>query len=543
MEQKRRGRTFPAVVNGLTAAQAQAQGLIIEDSSDNEDLASTNDESLFLPDGSAIAESALQPVTNGAKTQAPLKIQEKSSEGPSGNPSFLQPSVKPSSFSDAPTSDTSTANFFGKPSISTSSQPSTQPFFPQSNFLDKPKNRLFSDPSTPEATASPFGKTNHADSRLPSFNFAKPFTEQPQSNLNPTTPSTSSIFNVQPPSTSDLPLKVNFGKSPLFNFPGPGNAVQAEKADDNIDFSAKPVPKEAESKIFEKIASPSESVISNPTSNASTPVLFPSAPALATLKGTYDQSSRLSFPSSVPSSAASSLRPKPSTEQLDKPASPRGFNFTQASLPSTDQFSAQPSGSSISQQPDNATKPPRQSPFQPATSVANLTFQSSASSVLASQHPRPIASSSEAAATESSDPRPAVLDALAEGLLMEDQGLLEQFIEYAIGPLVHEAFREVEEERSWKRASQWLMTNHVSRQVKLITCRGDANRSTLQQVSPTLEGHSVEAKTHAQRKGKESHLCEVDARIGQVVEATAWSKSSLISIEYSRTGPGYHGSE
>lgn len=479
MEQKRRGRTFPAVVNGLTAAQAQAQGLIIEDSSDNEDLTSTNDESLFLPDGSAIAESALQPVTYGAKTQAPLKIQENSSEGPSGNPSFLQPSVKPSSFSDVPTSNTSAANFFGKPSISTSSQPSTQPFFPQSNFLDKSKNRPFSDQSTPEATASPFGKTNHADSRLPSFNFAKPFTEQPQSNLNPTTPSTSSIFNVQPPSTSDLPLKVNFGKSPLSNIPGPGNAVQAEKVDDTIDFSAKSVPKEAESKIVEKNASPSESVISNPTSNASTPVLFPSAPALATLQGTFDQSSRLSFPSSVPSSAASSLRPKPSTEQLDKPASPRGFNFTQASLPSTDQFSAQPSGSSTSQQPDNATKPPRQSPFQPATSVANLTFQSSASSVLASQHPCPIASSSEAAATESSDPRPAVLEALAEGLLMEDQGLLEQFIEYAIGPIVHEAFREVEEERSRKRASQWLMTNHVSRQVKLITCRGDTDRSTL----------------------------------------------------------------
>ncbi|KAL9014595.1 MAG: hypothetical protein Q9173_000760 [Seirophora scorigena] len=454
VEQKRRGRTFPAVVNGLTAAQAQAQGLIKEDSSDNEDFASTNDESLFLPDGSAIAEPVLQPVTNGAKTQAPLKVLEESSEGSSGNPSFLQASVKTSSFSDIPTSNTSTANFFGKPSISTSSQPTTQPFFPQSNFLDKSKNRPFSDQSTPEATASPFGKTNQVDSRLPSFNFAKPFTEQAQSNLNPTTPSTSSTFNVQPPSTSDPPLQVNFGNSPLFNFPGPGNAVQTEKADDNIDFSAKPVPKAAEPKIAEKNASRSESVISNPTSNASTSALFPSAPALATHNDTYDQSFRLSFPSSVPSSPASSLRLKSSTEQLDKPASPRGFHFTQASLPSTVQFSAQLSGRSISQQPDNAMKPPRQSPSQPATSVANLTFQPSASSVLPSQRTPPIASSSKAAATESSDPRPAVLDALAEGLLMEGQGLLEQFIEYAIGPIVHEAFREVEDERSWKRARE-----------------------------------------------------------------------------------------
>ncbi|KAL8656556.1 MAG: hypothetical protein Q9210_000193 [Variospora velana] len=454
VEQKRLGRTFPAVVSGLTAAQAQAQGYIVDDSPDNDDSASTNNESLFLPDGPAIPEPASQPVTNGAKTQAPSKIKEKISDGPSGSISFLQPSAKPFSFSDSSTPNTSTADFFGKPSSSTSSRPTTQPFSPGSNIADKTKNRPFKDQSKPEAASSPFSKNNLAVSKSPSFNLAKPFTEQAQSSLNPTTSSTSSMFSVQPPSTSDPPSKVDFGASPLFNFRGQGNAIQAERSKTNIDFTANPNLTAAESTRGKQKDMLLESFNSSPTSDASTSALFPSAPTLVAQKDTNDKSSPLPFPPSGLTSAASSLPPNTSTERLVKPANPRGINFNQPSPPSTVRSSTRPSESPFFQQPDNVTEPPKQSPFQPPTGVTKQTFQPSAFSVFTSQPQPPIASGPKPAATETPDPRPAVLDALAEGLLMEDQGLLQQFIEYTIGPIVHEAFHEVEEERSWKRARE-----------------------------------------------------------------------------------------
>ncbi|KAI4151966.1 MAG: hypothetical protein LQ341_000803 [Variospora aurantia] len=452
VEQKRHGRTFPAVVNGLTAAQAQAQGYIVDDSPDNDDSTSTNNESLFLPDRPAIHEPASQPVTNGADTQEPPKIKEKIRDGPSGSISFLQPSAKPFSFSDISTPNTSTANFFGRPSISTSSQPTTQPFSTGFNIADKTKNSPFDEQSKPEAASSPFSKINQAVSKSPSFNFAKPFTEQAQSSFNPTTSSTSSHFSVQPPSTSDSPSKVNFGASPLFNFPGQGNAIQAENSKTNIDISTNPNLTAAESKRGKQKDMLLESFNSNPASNASTSTHFPSAPTLVAQKDTNDKSSPLSFPPSGLASAASSLPSNTSTERLVKPAHPHGIRPNQPSPPSSIRSSTRPSESSFSQQPNNVTEPRKQSPFQPPTDVTKQTFQPSAFSVSASQPQPPIASSPKPAATETPDPRPAVLDALAEGLLMEDQGLLQQFIEYTIGPIVHEAFHEVEEERSWQRA-------------------------------------------------------------------------------------------
>ncbi|KAL8972640.1 MAG: hypothetical protein Q9197_002686 [Variospora fuerteventurae] len=452
VEQKRHGRTLPAVVNGLTAAQAQAQGYIVDDSPDNDDSTSTNNESLFLPDRPAISEPASQPVTNGAKSQLSPNVKEKTSDRPSGSISFLQPSAKPFSFSENSTPNTSTANFFGKPSISTSSQPTPQPFSPGSNVADKTKNSPFDDQSKPEAASSPFSKINQAVSKSPSFNFAKPFTEQAQSSLNPTTSSTSSIFSVQRPFTSDPPSTVDFGASPLFNFPGQGNAIQAEKSKTNIDIPTNPNITAAGSKRGKQKDMLRELFNSNPTSNASTSAFFPSAPILVAQKDTNDKSSPLSFPPSGLASAASSLPSNTSTERPVKPANPHDIRPNQPSPPSSVRSSTRPSESSFFQQLNNVTEPPKQLPFQPPTDVTKQTSQPSAFSVSGSQPQPPIASSPKPAATETPDARPAVLDALAEGLLMEDRGLLQQFIEYTIGPIVQEAFHEVEEERSWQRA-------------------------------------------------------------------------------------------
>ena len=50
VESKRCGRTFPAVIRGLSFAAAQAQGMVVAEERDDEEMAMDGDDSLFVPD-------------------------------------------------------------------------------------------------------------------------------------------------------------------------------------------------------------------------------------------------------------------------------------------------------------------------------------------------------------------------------------------------------------------------------------------------------------------------------------------------------------
>ena len=50
--------------------------------------------------------------------------------------------------------------------------------------------------------------------------------------------------------------------------------------------------------------------------------------------------------------------------------------------------------------------------------------------------------------------RHSVSNTLSEALMLDDEGLLQQFIEYTIGPLVAASARQIEEENSWRLARQ-----------------------------------------------------------------------------------------
>jgi len=54
--------------------------------------------------------------------------------------------------------------------------------------------------------------------------------------------------------------------------------------------------------------------------------------------------------------------------------------------------------------------------------------------------------------------RPVALHALSENLMLDEEGLLQQFVEYTIGPIVTASIRQVEEERSWQQARQSLLS-------------------------------------------------------------------------------------
>jgi len=41
-------------------------------------------------------------------------------------------------------------------------------------------------------------------------------------------------------------------------------------------------------------------------------------------------------------------------------------------------------------------------------------------------------------------------------MMMDDEGLLSQFIEYTIGPVVAASFHQIKDERSWAKASMYF---------------------------------------------------------------------------------------
>ena len=50
------------------------------------------------------------------------------------------------------------------------------------------------------------------------------------------------------------------------------------------------------------------------------------------------------------------------------------------------------------------------------------------------------------------DHRLQALDTLSKAMLLDDGGLLQQFVEHTIGPIISAAFRQRKDELSWERA-------------------------------------------------------------------------------------------
>lgn len=502
VEQKRRDRTLPAVINGITASEAQAQGLVAEDYSDNDGSATGNDESLFLPDGPAIAEPAKQPNANEPNLLTPA-IPWKPSQALSNTGTFLRPSTTPSQISETPKIDISTSPFSGKPSITTTSQPAASQFpDPQSN----PPGTVagpFNNQNRSDPAASLFGSLPKAAFKPPELDFAKPFNSQAQPDLSLKVPSVSET--VKSTSTAEPP-KLDLGASSPPSPTVTPSRFSTQKQDIHVNLSAKLSPNDLKSKAGE--SKPSSFGLSDPylASNTSAATLPSPAPAFAATQDASLKTVTPPFISLYPITAASSLA-------SDERASTSTFSSIQPSTQLPD--------SSLNPSNDKTTKPSAQPFFQPLSTIVQQPYKAPPSS---SFGPDPSPSGINAfrsMGTDTVDPRPAVLDTLAEGLLMEDHGLLQQFIEYTIGPIVQEAFREVEDDRSWERASQWLIAFYIFRRSRLITYRRDPNYLTQHEVHKTLEGHFVEEEAHAKGQRAKSHFCQVNARDGRVITTTA----------------------
>ncbi|KAL8710945.1 MAG: hypothetical protein Q9220_004544 [cf. Caloplaca sp. 1 TL-2023] len=446
VEQKRHGRTLPAIVNGLNAAQAQAQGLIVKDDVDSDESSSTaKDETLFLPEDS----TSTKPDRSLAVEQ-PFSIasqaQIHSSEQPAKPSLFSRISASPFQPQTSIDSTSSTpSSFFGKPSTSAITQSDSQPFVPSIKFPTSVNLSPFSfQQKNPDTAAIPSTPEIHNNSRPSS---------QIESNESTASPRPKSIHDLS--STSSInPPKFSFATSPLFSQNGASNTTQVQEKDAKVQFGTGPsqeVPSFLTSQ-HEVAHSPSPFSTLRPSTSispSSTP--FPSASAPIFENRSAQISPQLSFPPlnppSIPSLASPTTTSRPRIEDntarnttaelkttVPKPIPPVS--------PSRDDSRSLETKSSHLKRNANSSQlnsPELTDKNKPIPPFINITPSNTAVPAFA-EHPV--------------DPRPSVLDALSEGLLMDDQGLLQQFIEYTVGPIVHQAFRDVEEDRSWKRARE-----------------------------------------------------------------------------------------
>ncbi|KAI4108682.1 MAG: hypothetical protein LQ339_002198 [Xanthoria mediterranea] len=469
VEQKRRGRTLPATINGLTAAQAQTQGLVIEDNSDNEGSAANDGESLFLPDQTGSTRLAREPTVNGVTPSVTSTQEEKREVASKASPLFQFNPSTPSFITSEKLHDPPAGIWsFGKPSGPISTQPTnpvdTPSFNPSkpANYspfsdLNKPETKPgpFSNLNQPESTPSSlnnskkpdttpalFGVSDRQDSTVPTFTTSRSTGQAHQDSLSTSSPSRS-IFDAKPNSTTSS-TKISFGTSPLFSQNELGKSTQPEKKDEiSNSSSAASAPPAAYD--LQPSGSPFAFLKHAKPITPSSP-LPPQAPDNHIEKIPAQRSLPPPFSSSIPPSAPANGSHFQSTQQFNHPDANSDLDFTRLIATSSTPFSFFP--------PKITEKPPEQRFDQTAPATATPTFETQQlTSTKSAPSNRAGEPSVAAVATTPPNPRPAVLDALAESLMMDDRGLLQQFIEYTVGPIVQHAFLEVEDDRSWHRAS------------------------------------------------------------------------------------------
>ena len=513
VEPKRLGRTLPAIINGITASQAHNQGMIVE-GSDVEYASDGNSESLFL-DG----DSDVEQRKSRSRSSSPLKG-EVNSEPPQLNPAvnpfqpapvFGQPSSKPNPFlPPTPSSqdifnrqiateakplaqEAPKFNPFQKPaattsgSISTAANPFATKGAPAFNPLQKPEEAKSG--GTP-AYASPF-----AGKEASTFNFFPPndaskatvwATDPP----NPQVLQTDAIFD-RPPSpqagnTSQRQSSAKEKSETPFTWPQPALSAN-DLAPPAIDFNISKIKtnpsalfaSQAEapklsfgtSPLFQQLSDTSKNVQSLTESQqldittsqkqeSPFPFQSPRSSSLNIDLGTQKTINNPSSPAPLAQSNHSftsspiSQQPLPSVPQTGTEASKsqNSLNPTESSISSSLQKTIGDSKSPfhLSSKPSTATLPSHKSDSTSAPRVFNA--PSAPRSLTKPQRP---------------DPRPKALDDLARSLIHEDGGLLQQFVEFTVAPIIKSSLVKFEDEKSWALASQssWIELSPFKQQL------------------------------------------------------------------------------
>ena len=464
VEQKRLGRTFTAIINGTSAFQARANSLV-ENPRSGEVSPSTNpnEEPLFVTDEDTplvpVSDSPLSTsifVTTPEAQNPPSQVHDpkSQSQGPIGSifngkpvstlltPAPTSSPVPSGSTTLSPTSSrnlqltvNSSAPSFGQSSTTTTSQPAS--IFAQatdpakSNFMW----RTAFDPSTPTSlpvsTPTALFESTQDGSKTLFNSLPIPNTTQPinartqvQSHVSPFAYS-NSIFEPQSGSINKpVPSDGASALATPFTFGSPG-----QKPAVSFPFSSQPAI--------------SGSVIS-PTSSSA----LGTQPALCQPSFTFNATN--------PAAQASIREPK---SKLFQPSIPFSFATTSAVLDSklsnSPSFNTVPRPSS-SQLPAFPSHPTSISSFpgirkeasnlsnSSNTSTSGFTFLKSSSS---SSNQIKSAINQTTNGPPKPDRRPQTLDQLANVVVCENDGILQQFIEHTIGPAIVKSMSKVKRER------------------------------------------------------------------------------------------------
>ena len=469
---------MPAVVNGLSVSEAQAQGFI-QDPGETISSSDSNSEPLFVT-GQSDDDTKTEALEADASKPKDGSTNKSAGFNPIAQPFvpsptvFGTPSSKPNPFAKVGT------GIFGQPTpLTSSSQPSdsspilkpsisnlngSNPFDQPPKFNFRPDRTTTDDSSTSPPNETPPASSHVHESKpedlaRPIFKIPGPFQTDPKaqdewlkpsnkptstppspknlgsfpqvsltSNAPPPKPSTPYFQWPEPPETT----KVATATAPFFQWPEPRPATQASQSD----LKLKPVSEAPKLPKTQETSSLSSFSSEPPTTEGSaSPFDFLNEPPVPPMPSTTDNfkpslplsALKDSNPAADPSKLSGHYEPSPSTPNLSEqahsePAADRskGPQELTTKLTRAQQLQSLPVS--------------KISPFAPAKTPAEQAKVNA---------PKP-------------DPRPAVLEDLTNSLVMAENGLLQQFIEYTLSSVVKTAFHQVKDERSWERAGQWL---------------------------------------------------------------------------------------
>ena len=503
MESKRLGRTLPAVINGLSASQAQSQGFI-EVLSDADTASVANSESLF------VGESDDESTSTRSRSSSPQKIPDVNSKAPQLNTAATPFDPKPTTSTAAGNPNPfSAATTFGKPSSTQIQSDSTSVF----GFNSKPTNSAVHNPfeskEPPKFNFFPPVNTTKAEESkgipsvfgskdLPKSSFfpaqlapkiegntngsvlspfappmeKKPTFGQPSSTFPATTtpestkavaeksltsagvsvpPKPNSLFD-QPVGSSAPPV-FSFGTSPLF-----ASAGTEPKAHDN-----KTNLLQTSEEGFPSVSAPQQKDAATKPPNSTTPSTPKSTPFsllppsnILTKKANTPPAAHIGFPTrndtltptqgpqfNLGSSQRSSVFPSSTTPNLKSPLS----------SPSTKAFEA----------------------FQKPTSLLEPTTSNShafsGSTLIKTSGSQPSQEQSTSVPSQL-DSRSVALDKLSRIMLLEDNGIVQHFIEFTVGAIIKASIAQFDNESSWKEASQSSSSRSRCSERMLIGIRG-----------------------------------------------------------------------
>ena len=516
MESKRLGRTLPAVINGLSAAQAQSQGLI-EAASDADTASVANSEPLF------VGESDNESVSSRSRSGSPQDPRDHD-----GEPSQLNPAATP--FDPKPTTTTSSARpnpfqaatTFGKPSgtpVQTNSKPSfnfnpnstnqaahtpfesKEPpnfnFFPLENgnkakesndianaFGTKeiPKATFHKSGSEPTKTSSSPGPSSFAPAIDKRTTFGQPSTtfptttsaEQPKAVAEKLLDLSEAPVPSKPKSVFDLgtapsaPYAFSFGTSPLFGL-AEGNS---KSHDTNANQSQGPeshginipVPQQKDAAI--KL--PSSQTSSSPHITSFSP-FQPSSPIIK----------ETSLPQAASPKSTNSTHPLMTTSE-----SPFNSRSSQPfpAFPSSTAPVFPPPLSPLSNKPTQTTDTPKSIPEHTTSNPENLS-----NSPVVKRSDSQAGQKQPASGASQLDPKSVALDQLSKIMLLEDNGVIQHFIEFSVGPIIKASIAQFNDDLSWKEASQSWPSGSRCGERMLIGSRGMSCNFISQEVLKEVE--------------------------------------------------------